>query len=64
MVAWYTYLFAPAQLPNQRARDRTPPRQFSTLIKTMVVELDRDPALYSDSNIVEVSANNADLTIT
>lgn len=53
-VAWYTHLLASTQLPNQRARDRTPPRQFSTLIKTMVVELDRDPALYSDSNVVEV----------
>ncbi|KAH9990368.1 SWI/SNF complex subunit [Russula vinacea] len=39
--------------PNQRAKDRTPPRQFSTLIKTMVIELDRDPALYPDCNIVE-----------
>ncbi|KAH9062649.1 SWI/SNF complex subunit [Lactarius deliciosus] len=45
------------ELPNQRARDRTPPRQFSTLIKTMVVELDRDPALYSDSNVVEWHQN-------
>ena len=25
------------------------------MIKRMVVELDRDPALYTDSNIVEVS---------
>ncbi|KAI9454270.1 SWI/SNF complex subunit [Russula earlei] len=39
--------------PNQRAKDRTPPKAFSTLIKTMVVELDRDPALYTDGNIVE-----------
>ncbi|KAF8487183.1 hypothetical protein DFH94DRAFT_17359 [Russula ochroleuca] len=30
--------------PNQRAKNRTPPRGFSTLIKTMVIELDRDPA--------------------
>ncbi|KAF8494374.1 SWI/SNF complex subunit [Russula emetica] len=39
--------------PNQRAKDRTPPKQFSTLVKSMVVELDRDPALYPDSNIIE-----------
>jgi len=39
--------------PNQRAKDRTSPRQFSTLIKTMVVELERDPTLHSDSNVVE-----------
>jgi len=39
--------------PNQRAKDRTSPRQFSTLIKTMVVELERDPTLYTDGNVVE-----------
>jgi hypothetical protein len=44
----------PVQRPNQRAKDRTAPRQFSTLIKSMVVELDRDPALHADGNIVEV----------
>ncbi|TFK69202.1 SWI/SNF complex 60 kDa subunit [Pluteus cervinus] len=41
------------ELPNQRSRDRPPPRKFSTLIKRMVVELDRDPTLYPDGNIVE-----------
>ncbi|KAI0270603.1 SWI/SNF complex subunit [Gloeopeniophorella convolvens] len=41
------------ELANQRAKDKATPRQFSTLIKTMVVELDRDPALYADGNIVE-----------
>jgi len=41
------------EVPNQRNRDRVPPRKFSTLIKRMVIELDRDPALYPDGNIVE-----------
>ena len=42
------------QIPNQRAKDRSPPRKFSTLVKQMIVELDRDPAQYPDSNTVEV----------
>lgn len=42
------------QLPNQRSRDKTAPRKFSTFIKRMIVELDRDPHLYPDGNIVEV----------
>ena len=42
------------QIPNQRAKDRVPPRKFSTLVKQMVVELDRDPAQYPESNTVEV----------
>ncbi|KAI0944266.1 hypothetical protein AcW1_002018 [Taiwanofungus camphoratus] len=41
------------EIPNQRAKDRAPPRKFSTLIKHMVVELDRDTALYPEGNIVE-----------
>ncbi|KAF9463399.1 SWI/SNF complex protein [Collybia nuda] len=41
------------EVPNQRGRDKTPPRKFSTMIKRMVVELDRDTALYPDGNIVE-----------
>ncbi|KAG2133791.1 SWI/SNF complex 60 kDa subunit [Suillus bovinus] len=41
------------ELPNQRARDRVLPRKFSTLIKRMIVELDRDPTLYPDGNVVE-----------
>ncbi|EMD32802.1 hypothetical protein CERSUDRAFT_143379 [Gelatoporia subvermispora B] len=41
------------EIPNQRAKDRAPPRKFSTLIKHMVIELDRDPALYPDGNVVE-----------
>jgi len=41
------------EVPNQRAKDKVPPRKFSTLIKKMIVELDRDPALYTDGNIVE-----------
>ncbi|KAF8882811.1 SWI/SNF complex protein [Infundibulicybe gibba] len=39
--------------PNQRSKDRVAPRKFSTFIKRMVIELDRDPALYADGNIVE-----------
>ncbi|EGO02913.1 hypothetical protein SERLA73DRAFT_176377 [Serpula lacrymans var. lacrymans S7.3] len=41
------------ELPNQRSRDRVVPRKFSTFIKRMIVELDRDPALYPDGNILE-----------
>jgi hypothetical protein len=49
-----TFLHDKQQVPNQRHRDKAPLRKFSTMIKRMVVELDRDPALYSDGNIVEV----------
>jgi SWI/SNF-related matrix-associated actin-dependent regulator of chromatin subfamily D len=41
-------------LPNQRAKDKATARKFSTFIKRMVVELDRDATLYPDGNIVEV----------
>ncbi|KAA1466812.1 SWI/SNF complex subunit [Dentipellis sp. KUC8613] len=41
------------ELPNLRSRDKLPPRPFSTFIKSMIVELERDPALYPDGNIVE-----------
>ncbi|KAF8064246.1 SWI/SNF complex protein [Lyophyllum atratum] len=41
------------ELPNQRTRDKTPQRKFSTMIKRMVIELDRDPTLYPEGNIVE-----------
>ncbi|KAM6493215.1 SWI/SNF complex protein [Amanita muscaria] len=41
------------ELPNQRSRDKAPQRKFSTLVKRMVVELDRDPTAYGDGNIVE-----------
>ncbi|KAI0826100.1 SWI/SNF complex 60 kDa subunit [Irpex lacteus] len=41
------------EIPNQRAKDRVPPRKFSTLVRQLVVELDRDPAQYPDSNTVE-----------
>ncbi|KAL0571452.1 SWI/SNF and RSC complex subunit Ssr3 [Marasmius crinis-equi] len=41
------------ELPNQRSKDKGPPRKFSTLVKRLVVELDRDPKLYPESNIVE-----------
>ncbi|KAF7356779.1 SWI/SNF and RSC complexes subunit ssr3 [Mycena venus] len=40
------------ELPNQR-KDKTAVRKFSTFIKRMVVELDRDATLYPDGNIVE-----------
>lgn len=43
-----------AKLPNQRSKDRNPPRKFSSLIKQLVVELDRDPTLYPEGNVVEV----------
>ncbi|KAG8215419.1 SWI/SNF complex 60 kDa subunit [Butyriboletus roseoflavus] len=38
---------------NQRSRDKVAPRKFSTFIKRMIIELDRDPHLYPDGNIVE-----------
>ncbi|KAL0564275.1 SWI/SNF and RSC complex subunit Ssr3 [Marasmius crinis-equi] len=41
------------ELPNQRSKDKGPPREFSTLIKRLGVELDRDPKLYPESNNVE-----------
>ncbi|KAI6002430.1 SWI/SNF complex 60 kDa subunit [Pisolithus orientalis] len=40
------------ELPNQRSRDKAVPRKFSTFIKRMIVELDRDPNLYPDGNIL------------
>jgi len=49
--------------PNQRAKDRTSPRQFSTLIKTMIVELERDPTLYPDGNVVEWHQNPSHPTL-
>ncbi|KAL1742058.1 hypothetical protein HDZ31DRAFT_44090 [Schizophyllum fasciatum] len=39
--------------PNARAKDKIMQRKFSTFIKRMVVELDRDPNSYPDGNIVE-----------
>ncbi|KAJ6457179.1 SWI/SNF complex 60 kDa subunit [Mycena vitilis] len=41
------------ELPNQRAKDKASVRKFSTFIKGMVVELDRDATLYPEGNIVE-----------
>ncbi|KAJ7050510.1 SWI/SNF complex protein [Mycena amicta] len=53
------------ELPNQRMRDKSTLRKFSTFIKRMVVDLDRDPALYPDGNMVEwpraVGAQNPQL---
>ena len=34
--------------------DKVPHRKFSTLVRKMVVELERDPALFPDENILEV----------
>ncbi|CAK5273926.1 unnamed protein product [Mycena citricolor] len=41
------------QLPGQRAKDKISARKFSTFIKRLVIELDRDPNLYPEGNIVE-----------
>lgn len=46
----------PSQLPNVRQKDRQPSRKFSAFIKRLVVELDRDPSLYPEGNIIEVGA--------
>lgn len=51
---------SPVQLSSQRAKERNPARKFSTLIKHMVVELDRDTALYPEGNIVEVRLRSAE----
>ena len=39
---------------NLSRLNKGPPRKFSTFLKSMVVEFDRDPTLYPESNIVEV----------
>ncbi|TEB33685.1 SWI/SNF complex 60 kDa subunit [Coprinellus micaceus] len=38
---------------NSRHRDKTPSRKFSTLVKRMIVDLERDPNLYTEGNTVE-----------
>ncbi|KAL0952805.1 hypothetical protein HGRIS_007029 [Hohenbuehelia grisea] len=38
---------------STRSRDKAPPRKFSTFIKRMIVELERDPTVYPDGNIIE-----------
>jgi len=40
------------ELP-QRGKDKGPPRKFSTFIKRMMVEFDRDTNVYPENNIVE-----------
>ncbi|KAJ6518597.1 SWI/SNF complex 60 kDa subunit [Mycena sanguinolenta] len=53
MPAWQLKIEARLlELSNQR-KDKAPARKFSTFIKRMVVELDRDATLYPDGNIVE-----------
>ena len=49
------YIISPAQVANSRHRNLAPTRKFSTLVKKMVIELERDINLYPDGNIVEVS---------
>ena len=45
------------QPPNARTKDKAATtRKFSTFIKRMIVELDRDPSTYAEGNVVEVSA--------
>ncbi|KAG5637443.1 hypothetical protein H0H81_004552 [Sphagnurus paluster] len=46
------------ELPTQRTRDKIPPRKFSTMIKRMVIELDRDPNLYPEGNIMEAPGHH------
>ncbi|KAF9040092.1 SWI/SNF complex protein [Panaeolus papilionaceus] len=41
------------EVANQRHREKAPQRKFSTLIKKMIVELERDTAANPDGNIVE-----------
>ncbi|EIW77781.1 hypothetical protein CONPUDRAFT_156967 [Coniophora puteana RWD-64-598 SS2] len=42
------------EIPDQRPQDKVHPRKFSKFIKCLIVELDRDPNVYADGNIVEV----------
>jgi hypothetical protein len=51
------------QLPNVR-KDKQPIRKFSTLIKRLIVELERDPQLYPEGNIVEVCVSAFDFSYT
>ena len=45
------------QPPNARTKDKAATtRKFSTFIKRMIVELDRDPSTYAEGNVVEVSS--------
>jgi SWI/SNF-related matrix-associated actin-dependent regulator of chromatin subfamily D len=49
------------QLPNVR-KDKQPTRQFSTFIKRLIVELERDPQLYPEGNIVEVCVSSSSVS--
>ena len=51
-----------SQPPNARTKDKAATtRKFSTFIKRMIVELDRDPSTYAEGNVVEVSASSRTL---
>jgi SWI/SNF-related matrix-associated actin-dependent regulator of chromatin subfamily D len=41
------------ELPNQRPKDRPPLRKFSTMIKRLVIDMERDTTLYPGTNLVE-----------
>lgn len=49
------YLIQP---PGSRVT-KTPQRKFSSFLKSMIVEFDRDPAIYTEANIVEVREKDA-----
>ncbi|KAI0776606.1 SWI/SNF complex 60 kDa subunit [Trametes elegans] len=51
--AWQLRIDGRVLEASSRHKDKVPPRKFSTLIKHMIVELDRDTTLYPDGNIVE-----------
>ena len=39
-----------------RSRDKQPVKRFSQLVKSLVIDMERDPSLHPEGNIVEVRA--------
>lgn len=39
--------------PTSRSKDKAPQKQFSNVVKSLVVDFERDPMLYPDGNTVE-----------
>ncbi|CAI2166789.1 20387_t:CDS:2 [Funneliformis geosporum] len=40
-------------LPNATKSTKAPPRKFSSFFKSIIVELNRDPEMYPDGNLIE-----------
>ncbi|EIN05710.1 BAR-domain-containing protein [Punctularia strigosozonata HHB-11173 SS5] len=41
------------EIPGVKSKHQPPPRKFTTFIKHLIIELERDPSVYPDGNIVE-----------